>query len=77
MNGLCVGIGVGFLRHLHVADDYIIDIICADFVTNTTLAAIWTTVEKIEATQPKQIPEPQVYHATSKGFNLTSRKLQR
>lgn len=74
VNGLCVGIGIGFLRHLHVQDDFIIDIICADFVTNTTLAAVWMTADKIEKSKIKQIPEPQVYHVTSKGFYLTSRK---
>lgn len=72
VNALCVGIGIGFLRHLHIQDDFIIDIICADFVVNTTLAAIWTTADKVE--EIKQIPEPEVYHVTSKGFFLTSRK---
>lgn len=70
INGLCVGIGVGFLRHLHVSNDFVIDIICADFVINTTLAAIWTASDKMKET--KQIPPPEVYHVTSKGFFLTS-----
>lgn len=68
--GLCVGIGVGFLRHLHVTNDFIIDIICADFVVNTTLAAMWVVVEKHASIQ--RIPDPEVFHATSKGFFLTS-----
>lgn len=70
--GLCVGIGVGFLRHLHVTNDFVIDIICADFVINTTLAAIWVCADKYEASVPKRIPEPEIYHATSKRFYLTS-----
>lgn len=70
--GLCVGIGVGFLRHLHVTNDFVIDIICADYVINTTLAAIRFTAEKYETL--KKIPEPEVYHVTSKGFYLTSGK---
>lgn len=72
VNGLCCGIGVGFLRHLHVSDDFVIDIICADFVCNTTLAAIRLTAEHFEETN--KVPEPEVYHATSKGFYLTARK---
>lgn len=70
--GLCVGIGVGFLRHLHVTNDFVIDIICADYVINTTLAAIRLTANKYE--MEKKIPEPEVYHVTSKGFYLTSGK---
>lgn len=70
--GLCVGIGVGFLRHLHVTNDFVIDIICADYVTNTTLAAIRFTANKYEML--KKVPEPEVYHVTSKGFYLTSGK---
>lgn len=71
--GLCVGIGVGFLRHLHVTNDFVIDIICADYVINTTLAAIRLTANKYEAL--KKVPEPEVYNVTSKGFYLTSGKL--
>lgn len=71
--GLCVGIGVGFLRHLHVTKDFVIDIICADYVINTTLAAIRLTANKYEAL--KKVPEPEVYNVTSKGFYLTSGKL--
>lgn len=60
------------MRHLHVSNDFVIDIICADFVINTTLAAIFVTAEKY-ATY-KKIPDPEVYHVTSKGFYLTSGK---
>lgn len=70
--GLCVGIGVGFLRHLHVTNDFVIDIICADFVINTTLAGIWLTAEKYASSVPKKIPDPEIFHVTSKGFYLTS-----
>lgn len=69
-SGLCVGIGVGFLRHLHVSNDFVIDIICADFVINTTLSAIWLCAEKYATL--KRIPDPEVFHVTSKGFYLTS-----
>lgn len=72
INGLCVGIGVGFLRHLHVRNDFVIDVICADFVTNTTLASIWIAAEKHEAGGLKVVPAPEVYHVTSRGFALTS-----
>lgn len=68
--GLCVGIGVGFLRHLHVTNDFVIDIICADFVINTTLAAIYYTADKYITLN--KIPDPEVFHVTSKGFYLTS-----
>ncbi|XP_031621105.1 fatty acyl-CoA reductase wat-like [Contarinia nasturtii] len=75
INGLCVGIGVGFLRHLHVEYDFVIDIICADFVVNTTLAAIHLCNEKHRS--HKQIPEAEVFHCSSKGFMLTSEQLGR
>lgn len=61
---------MGFLRHLHVTNDFVIDIICADFVINTTLAAIHFTAEKYVTF--KKIPDPEVFHVTSKGFYLTS-----
>ncbi|XP_055327144.1 fatty acyl-CoA reductase wat-like isoform X1 [Sitodiplosis mosellana] len=73
INGLCVGIGVGFLRHLHVSNDFVIDIICADFVINTTLSAIYLSAEKYATL--KRIPDPEVFHVTSKGFYLTSERL--
>lgn len=74
INGLCVGIGVGFMRHLHVKKDFVIDVICADFVTNTTLAAIWLAAEKYQASGMQVVPAPEVYHVTSKGEALTSGK---
>lgn len=74
INGLCVGIGVGFLRHLHVDNDFIIDIICADYVVNTTLAAIWYSAKDYIATDRKEIAPAEIYHVTSKGFKLTSGK---
>lgn len=64
---------MGFLRHLHVTNDFVIDIICADYVINTTLAAIRFTANKHETL--KKVPDPQVYNVTSKGFYLTSGKL--
>lgn len=63
------------MRHLHVTNDFIIDIICADFVINTTLAAVWQTAEKCASSVPKRVPEPEIFHATSKGFYLTSGKV--
>lgn len=72
-SGLCIGIGVGFLRHLHVTKDFVIDIVCADYVINTTLAAIRFTANKYE--MMKKIPEPEIYHVTSKGFYLTSGRM--
>lgn len=70
--GLLVGIGVGFLHHLHITNDFIIDIICADYVVNTSLAAIWLCAEKHKKLQ--RIPDPEVFHVTSKGYYLTSGK---
>lgn len=72
INGLCVGIGVGFLRHLHVDNDFIIDIICADYVVNTTLAAVSFSGRDYAASECKKIPPAEIYHVTSKGFKLTS-----
>lgn len=74
INGLCVGIGIGFLRHLHVNNDFVIDIICADYVVNTTLAAISLSGMDRNANKCEKIPPPEIYHVTSKGFKLTSGK---
>lgn len=72
VNGLCVGIGIGFLRHLHIKKDFVIDVICADFVTNTTLASIWLAAEKYAANGSKVVPAPEVYNVTNKGYSLTT-----
>lgn len=71
INGLCVGIGIGFLRHLNVKKDFAIDIICADYVINSTLAAIWVTASKHLASAPGVTIEPEIFHVTRQGFTLT------
>lgn len=70
INGLCLGIGVGFIKFLRVADDFIIDIISADYVVNSTLAAIWVMANKVNSSKTLQVPDPEVYHVTSRGFFL-------
>lgn len=41
LNGMLVACGLGFLRIMVFDRSLKGDIICADFVTNSTLAAIW------------------------------------
>lgn len=41
LNGMLVACGLGFLRIMVFDRDLKGDVICADFVTNSTLAAIW------------------------------------
>lgn len=71
-NGLCVGIGVGFVKFLKVEEDFVIDIISADYVVNSTLAAIWVMASKFNANNALQAPEPEIYNITSKQFYLTA-----
>lgn len=41
MNGIMLGIGIGFLRNLKVNANLPVETVCGDYVTNGTLAAIW------------------------------------
>lgn len=41
LNGMLVACGLGFLRIMVFDRDLKGDVVCADFVTNSTLAAIW------------------------------------
>lgn len=41
LNGMLVACGLGFLRIMVFDPELKGDVVCADFVTNSTLAAIW------------------------------------
>lgn len=43
LTGVLVSTGLGFQRILPYKKDLIGDIVCADFVINSTLAAAWST----------------------------------
>ncbi|XP_031634319.1 fatty acyl-CoA reductase wat-like [Contarinia nasturtii] len=48
LNGMLVACGLGFLRIMVFDRDLKGDIICADFVTNSTLAAIWDRYNELK-----------------------------
>lgn len=41
LNGIMLGIGIGFLRNLKIDANIPMENVCGDYVTNGTLAAIW------------------------------------
>lgn len=57
MNGVTVGIGSGLLRNLYWKNIEL-NVVCADFVTNGSLAIAWYTATEYERT----IFEPKIYH---------------
>lgn len=46
LTGVLVSTGLGFQRILPYKKNLIGDIVCADFVVNSTLAAAWSTKEE-------------------------------
>lgn len=46
LNGIVYGIGLGFIRSMPIVSEVKIDYICADMVTNSTLAMICDTILK-------------------------------
>lgn len=57
MNGVTAGIGSGLLRNLFWKNIEL-NIVCADFVTNGSLACAWYTAREYKRT----IFEPKIYH---------------
>lgn len=57
MNGVTAGIGSGLLRNLFWKNIEL-NIVCADFVTNGSLAIAWHTATEYKRT----IFEPKIYH---------------
>ena len=41
LNGILAGVSFGFVRCIRFGKNDKIDVVCADFVTNSTLAIIW------------------------------------
>lgn len=68
MNGVMLGIGLGVLRNLKMDPKTFIENVCADYVTNGTLAAIWS--EYIS----KSI-EPKIVQITHKATYVCNGKL--
>ncbi|XP_055918138.1 fatty acyl-CoA reductase wat-like [Eupeodes corollae] len=65
LNGILVACGLGVLRLLPIQDNNIGDVVCADFVINSTLAALWTTHEEHEEKKKlnNQVEkDPEIYH---------------
>lgn len=46
LNGMLVAAGFGFLRIMFFDPAMRAEVVCADFVTNSTLAAIWDQANK-------------------------------
>lgn len=63
LNGVLVACGMGVLRLMPLNHKLVGDIICADFVINSTLAAIWVTAID-ERNKIKPI-EPEIYHVST------------
>lgn len=57
MNGVTAGIGSGLLRNLFWRNIQL-NIVCADFVTNGSLAIAWHTAREYH----KSAPVPKIYH---------------
>lgn len=47
LNGMLVACGLGFLRIMVFDRDLRGDVICADFVTNSTFAAMWDRYDEL------------------------------
>ncbi|KAJ6641422.1 Fatty acyl-CoA reductase wat [Pseudolycoriella hygida] len=82
LNGFLVACGIGFMRIMLYAKDTESNIICADFVTNATLAVIWNKVNEIERYEFNDQSNDQteessdvIYHVTSKKDHLTYREI--
>lgn len=74
INGLCVGIGIGFIRTLYIDNEFPIEIICADHVINSTLGAIWVMANKYLANKPRKPIEPEVFNVARRGELVTASK---
>lgn len=72
INGLCIGIGIGFIRNIYVDTDFPIEIICADYVINSTLAAIWAMAIEYIANEPRIPIKAEIFQVTRRGNLLTS-----
>lgn len=57
MNGVTAGIGSGLLRNLFWKNIEL-NIVCADLVTNGTLAVAWNTAKEYS----RESCEPKIYH---------------
>ncbi|XP_055837693.1 fatty acyl-CoA reductase wat-like [Episyrphus balteatus] len=65
LNGILVACGLGVLRLLPIKENNVGDVVCADFVINSTLAALWATHEEHEqakASKVKVEKDPEIYN---------------
>lgn len=68
LNGFMAGIAFGFIRTMRLNRFVNIDFICADFVTNSTLAIIWDVCKSRSTTG--MIPKAKIFHITSNSQNF-------
>lgn len=67
LNGLLTAIAFGFVRIQRLVCQHNLDVICADFVVNSTLAIIWDVCKAKSSVY--EIPRPKIYHLTSGTHN--------
>lgn len=69
LNGVSISVGSGAMRLLHINKRLVGDIICADYVINSTLVAMWATYEDfavdMELGKPVVQKDPEVFHVSS------------
>ncbi|KAG4076705.1 hypothetical protein HA402_001992 [Bradysia odoriphaga] len=77
LNGFLVACGLGFIRIMHYSNKTETNIICADFVTNATLAIVWNKsneIERFESNEQTMSDDEisgTVYNVTAKNDHLT------
>ena len=65
LNGVLVACGLGVLRLLPIKENNVGDVVCADFVINSTLAALWATHEEHELAKESKVKvekDPEIYN---------------
>lgn len=77
LNGILTACALGLLRALHLREEYIGDIIPADFVSNTILACAWDRVNaehEIPSFSPSSAKKMEKDDCKTKIYNCTSSK---
>lgn len=74
INGLCVGVGIGFIRNVYADSDFPIEIISADYVINSTLAAIWAMATEYNANDSIKPYNVEIFQVTGRSKPITSSK---
>lgn len=68
LNGILVACGLGVLRLLPIKENNVGDVVCADFVINSTLAALWSIHEEHE--ESKESKKNEIVEKDPEVFNV-------